>query len=85
MKGVLTCTLVLEHNYRKSEAQLGSVWLFNGDGTADLEKREGLDSLLGWTRIAGPLDYTLASQIAAALRQFLEQSGVGVIDKGVTD
>lgn len=79
------CTLVLEFNYAKPGTSLGSVWLFSGDGSHDLEEAVPLDSLPNWVKIVGPIDYETASKIHAALKTFLERSGVVVIDEGVAD
>lgn len=80
-----TCTLVLEYNYSKPGESLGTVWLFNGDGTADLENEAPLSTLPNWIKIVGPVDYEAANGIHGALKKFFEQSGVAVIDEGVAD
>ena len=85
MNGIRLCTVVLEYNYSKPGTSLGSVWLFNGDGTAGLEGSAPLEALPGWIRIAGPLDYESANEIHSRLKKFFEQSGVTVIDEGVAD
>jgi hypothetical protein len=80
-----TCTLVLEYNYGKPEESLGSVWLFNGDGRANLQEDSPLGTLPSWVKVVGPIQHELATSIHAALKRFLEQSGVVVIDEGVAD
>ncbi len=85
MKGMTTCTLVLEFNYGEPKSSLGSVWLFNGDGSSHLESDEPFDSIPGWARIAGPLDYNVAAGIHRSLCRFLESCGVMVIDDAVAD
>lgn len=85
MNEIRTCTLVLEYNYSKSGVSLGSVWLFNGDGTSALKNSSPLDTLPNWFKVAGPVDYELANAIHAALKRFFEQSGVTVIDEGIAD
>ena len=85
MKCLSICTVVLEYNYGKPGASLGSVWLFNGDGTADFDSPEPLASLPGWVRIVGPIEFAAAGAIHAALKSFFEQSEVTVIDAGIAD
>lgn len=85
MKEIRTCTLVLEYNYSKPGVSLGSVWLFNGDGTSALETSASLDTLPNWFKVAGPVDYELANAIHASLKKFFEQAGVSVIDEGISD
>lgn len=83
--GLRCCTVVLEFNYGDPGSSLGSVWLRNGDGRPDFESDEPLESLPGWVRIVGPIDYDLASSIQSALAKFLADSGVVVIDEGIAD
>lgn len=85
MSEIRTCTLVLEYNYSRPSVSLGSVWLFNGDGTSALEKSAPLDTLPNWVKVAGPIDYDLAATIRSALKKFFEQNGVTVIDDSVAD
>ncbi len=86
MSEARTCTLVLEFNYSKpGGASLGSVWLFDGDGTAALQQSAPLETLPHWVKVAGPIDYELANSIHGALKRFFEQSGVTVIDEGIAD
>lgn len=85
MSGLTHCTLVLEFNYGKPGTALGSVWLFNGDGTQDLASDAPLATLPRWVRIAGPIDYEVASAIHMTLKLFLEESGVTVIADAIAD
>ena len=80
-----TCTLVLEYNYAKKSAGDGTVWIFSGDGSADLARSEPFQQMSGWIKVAGPLPYDTAAGIQQALKDFFTRSGVGVIDKGVAD
>ena len=80
-----TCTVVLQFNYDHPGTSLGSVWLFNGNGTEDLQQSTPLASLPNWTRVVGPVDYELASSVHGALKRFFERNGVVVIDEGVAD
>ena len=85
MSEIRTCTLVLEYNYSKPGVSLGSVWLFNGDGTSALSQSASLDTLPNWVKVAGPIDYEIASTLHGNLKRFFEQCGVSVIDEGVAD
>lgn len=78
-------TLALEFNHNDTGSSLGTVWLFNGDGSADLAKEDALCSLPGWARIVGPIDQGLAIQIVHSLKAFFEESGVSVMDRGISD
>jgi hypothetical protein len=80
-----SCTLVLEFNCTPKGQDSGSVWLFAGDGSADLARPAPFDQLPGWSRVAGPLPYQTVHDIHAALKKFLVQSGVTVIDEGVAE
>ena len=79
------CTLVLEFNYGAPRSNLGSVWLFGGDGRADLEREEGIAKLPGWCKLVGPIDYEMAASIHRELLAFLRSSGVEVFDEGIAD
>lgn len=79
------CTIAVECNYSGGPAQLGSVWLFNGDGTADLDKGIAMEALPGWTRIMGPVDYDVAISTGHALKKFFEGSSIRVIETGIAD
>ena len=83
--GLIRCTVVLEFNYGEPRSSMGSVWLYNGDGTQDLEGSAPLASLAGWVRVIGPVDLELARRVHSSLTQFLAQNGVAVIDEGVAD
>ncbi|HEY4414718.1 MAG TPA: hypothetical protein VGO57_03415 [Verrucomicrobiae bacterium] len=85
MNQLLTYTLVLEYNYVATGESLGSVWLFYGDGTSDLTKTETMESMPGWLKIIGPVDYEIASDVQANLKVFFERNGQKVIDKGIAD
>lgn len=76
---------MLEFNYGKPGSSLGSVWLFKGDGSEDLESDSPFASLPGWVRIVGPIDYEVAGAIHAALKAFLEESGVTVLADATAD
>jgi hypothetical protein len=79
------CTLVLEYSRAPKSRDVGSVWIYAGDGIASLARPEPIEELEGWTRVAGPLPYEAASEIHAALKAFFEKSGVRVIDQGIAD
>ena len=85
MNEIRTCTLVLEYNYNKPGVSLGSVWLFDGDGTAALQQSAPLETVPHWVKVTGPIDYALANSIHGALKRFFQQSGVTVIDEGIAD
>lgn len=85
MSEIRICTLVLEYNYSRPGASLGSVWLFNGDGTSSLSQSSPLDTLPNWVKVAGPVDYDLANTIHGNLKRFFEHNGVSVIDEGIAD
>ena len=85
MNEIRTCTLVIEFNYSKPGVSLGSVWLFNGDGTAALQHSAPLETFPNWVKVVGPIDYEVANSIHAALKSFFQQNGVTVIDEGVAD
>ena len=85
MIGLTCCTLVLEFNYGKPGTSLGSIWLFDGNGLPHLESSEPLDSIPGWRRVAGPIDYETAAGIHSSLKKYLEGCGVTVIAEGVAD
>jgi hypothetical protein len=75
-----SCTVVIEFNYSsKPDKSLGSVWICNGDGTADLAQDSPLSTFPNWVRIVGPIDYEEAEAVHAALKRFFEESGVSVI------
>ena len=80
-----SCTLVLEYSRTPEGQDSGSVWLLAGDGSGDLARPEPFDELPGWSRVAGPLPYQTVHDIHAALKKFLVQSGVAVIDEGVAE
>ena len=82
---ITKCTLVLEYNYGKPGETLGSVWVFNGDGSKSREEAEPFASLPGWSRIAGPLDYEEANRIHVAVSKFLREAGVEVISMAAAD
>jgi hypothetical protein len=85
MTGLTICTLVLEFNYGEPGDSLGSVWLFNGDGSSHLESSQPLVAISGWTRIAGPIDYEVAAGIQSSLKGFFRRSGIKVIDDAIAD
>ncbi|MCP3939437.1 MAG: hypothetical protein GY708_29170 [Actinomycetia bacterium] len=86
MNGLRICTLVLEYNYGESKTSLGSVWLFHGDGSFDLESSsQPLSTIPGWTRVTGPIDYEVAAGIQSSLKEFLERCGVKVIEDAIAD
>ena len=85
MVGLRCCTLVLEFNYGKASASLGSVWILDGDGSVDLTSSSALSSMPGWVKVVGPVDYEIAVSITSSLRQFLEGCGVTVISDAITD
>jgi hypothetical protein len=86
MNGISICTLVLEFNYsEKPSNSLGTVWLYNGDGSNVLTQDKPIESIPNWVKIVGPIDYNIAKQIQIALKIFFISSGVSVIDHGITD
>ena len=83
---MMIVTMVLEFNYgEKPTDAFGSIWLFNGDGTADTDSDTPLREIKGWVKMAGPMDLNEAAEIHAALKRFFEANSVRVVDIGMAD
>jgi hypothetical protein len=81
-----TVTLILQYNYGDpGDPSLGSVWAYNGDGSAGWEDARPLEDLPGFVKVVGPIDYEIAARVHAGLKRFFEESGETVLDKGITD
>jgi hypothetical protein len=79
------CTIATEYNYSSDQSQLGSLWMFSGDGTETLKRATPMEHIPGWTCIISKIDYAEACKVAEAIKGFLENAGVTVIEQGIAD